>query len=178
MALSNKQHAFIVEYLKCWNSAEAARRAGYSEKTARSIGAENLTKPDIKAEIDARIKELVMSADEALILLSEQARGSLGDFADVKMLEDLKDHPKARLVKALTSDVYEDKAGRIHYKSRIELQDQQRAIEDILKILGKFKDTVTNLNYDLSKATDEQLQRIAAGEDPATVLAGTNTSTG
>ncbi|MEZ5667630.1 MAG: terminase small subunit [Alphaproteobacteria bacterium] len=36
------------------NGAEAARRAGYSERSARSITHENLTKPDVLAEIERR----------------------------------------------------------------------------------------------------------------------------
>ena len=45
-----KQQRFIDEYPKDLNATEAAKRAGYSAKTARSIGQENLTKPDIAAE--------------------------------------------------------------------------------------------------------------------------------
>lgn len=168
--MNTKQIVFVNEYLKCWNSSEAARRAGYNGK-ANVIGPRLLADVSIKAEIDARIAELIMSADEALILLSEQARGSLGDFHKVQVLADLEDHPKARLVKALTSDVYEDKAGKVHYKARIELHDAQSAIINVLKVHGKFKETTTNLNLDLSQLTNEQLQRIAAGEDPTAVLA-------
>lgn len=72
--LTNKQQAFINEYLKTWNAAEAARRAGYSEKTAREIGRQNLAKLDIKAEIDRRIAENAMSADEVVARLTEQGR--------------------------------------------------------------------------------------------------------
>jgi terminase small subunit-like protein len=47
--LSPKQRRFVAEYLIDLNAAEAAIRAGYSHKTARSVGSENLTKPDIQA---------------------------------------------------------------------------------------------------------------------------------
>ena len=40
-----KQKAFADEFLKCGNQTEAAKRAGYSEKTARQAGAENMKKP-------------------------------------------------------------------------------------------------------------------------------------
>lgn len=78
MALSGKQAAFVDEYLRCWNASEAARRAGYSEKTARSIGHENLTKPDIAAEISLRVAERTMSADEVLIGIADHARADIG----------------------------------------------------------------------------------------------------
>jgi phage terminase small subunit len=74
--LTNKQMVFVEEYLRCFNAAEAARRAGYSENSARSIGSENLTKPDIQVEVKARLDELKMSADEVLMRLSEQARAT------------------------------------------------------------------------------------------------------
>jgi phage terminase small subunit len=77
--LSLQQQIFVDEYLKCFNGAEAARLAGYSEKTARTIACANLTKPYIKAIIDARIAESQMSADEALILLAKHARASIAD---------------------------------------------------------------------------------------------------
>lgn len=80
MGLSNKQRVFVEEYLKTWNATEAARRAGYSVKTARSIGAENLTKPDIASEIQQRIAERTMGADEVLVRLSEQARAEYSQY--------------------------------------------------------------------------------------------------
>jgi phage terminase small subunit len=51
MALNDKQKRFCQEYLKDLNATQAAIRAGYSEKSARSIANENLTKPDIQQYI-------------------------------------------------------------------------------------------------------------------------------
>ena len=82
-SLTGKQKAFINHYLECWNGTEAARRAGYSEKTARSMAYENLTKPHIRAEIDRRMKLMVMSADEAMLRLTQEAAASIGDFIDI-----------------------------------------------------------------------------------------------
>lgn len=53
MALNAKQQRFVDEYLIDLNATQAAIRAGYSEKTAGSIGQENLTKPEIAKAIDA-----------------------------------------------------------------------------------------------------------------------------
>ncbi|MGG6834831.1 UNVERIFIED_CONTAM: terminase small subunit, partial [Streptococcus canis] len=47
--LTLKQKRFADEYIISANATAAAIKAGYSKKTARSIGQENLTKPDIKA---------------------------------------------------------------------------------------------------------------------------------
>ena len=49
--LTDKQQRFVDEYLVDFNATQAAIRSGYSEKTARAIGAENLTKPDIAKAI-------------------------------------------------------------------------------------------------------------------------------
>ena len=49
--LTPKQQRFVEEYLIDLNATQAAIRAGYSEKTAKSIGQENLTKPDIAKAI-------------------------------------------------------------------------------------------------------------------------------
>ena len=45
--LNAKQEMFCREYLIDLNASQAAIRAGYSEKTAKEIGHENLTKPHI-----------------------------------------------------------------------------------------------------------------------------------
>lgn len=55
--LTAKQAAFVREYLIDLNATQAAIRAGYSEKTARSTGQENMTKPAIAAEIDKRLQK-------------------------------------------------------------------------------------------------------------------------
>ncbi|OZA29341.1 MAG: hypothetical protein B7X91_02555 [Hydrogenophilales bacterium 17-64-11] len=52
--LNDKQTRFVDEYCISLCGAEAARKAGYSVRTAYAIGAENLRKPQIKAAIQAR----------------------------------------------------------------------------------------------------------------------------
>lgn len=83
MNLTPKQKAFADYYIECGNATEAARKAGYSEKTCRSIGAENLTKPDISAYIAERMqpieKDRIASADEVLAFFSSVMRGEVKD---------------------------------------------------------------------------------------------------
>ena len=56
--LTPRQQRFVDEFVVGSNAAEAARRAGYSERTARQIASENLAKPDIQAAIAvARARE-------------------------------------------------------------------------------------------------------------------------
>ncbi len=81
--LTAKQFAFVEHYLMCWNASEAARRAGYSERSAYSIGHENLKKPEIMALIDAQAETMKVSANEVLLRIAAIARGDMADFLDV-----------------------------------------------------------------------------------------------
>ena len=66
--LSLKQKKFCEEYVISGNATEAAKRAGYSAKTARSQGAENLTKPDIQKYI----QELTSAPQNGRIATGEE----------------------------------------------------------------------------------------------------------
>lgn len=95
MKLTTKQKLFCDEYIKSGNAKQSAIKAGYSPKTAYSIGNENLNKPELKAYIDERFKELsnhkILSAAEVLEYLSRVVAGketeyvatSKGVFPDV-----------------------------------------------------------------------------------------------
>jgi hypothetical protein len=57
MALTARQQAFVREYLVGRNAAAAARRAGYSPRTARQQGQRLLTNVDIRGAIDAATEQ-------------------------------------------------------------------------------------------------------------------------
>ena len=77
--MTAKQQRFCDEYLVDLNATQAAIRAGYSKKTAYSIGQENLKKPEINAYIEKRMeekeKELIAAQDEVLKYLTSVMRG-------------------------------------------------------------------------------------------------------
>lgn len=77
MALTAKQELFIKEYLVDLNATQAAIRAGYSVKTARKIGQENLTKLDIQHSVqkamDNRSAKTELTAEWVLNNLKEVA---------------------------------------------------------------------------------------------------------
>ncbi|KAF0439756.1 terminase small subunit [Pediococcus acidilactici] len=79
MELTAKQKKFADNYIETGNATQSAIDAGYSKKTAKSVGSENLTKPDIKAYIDKKMKEIesdrIMGAQEALEFLTNVVRG-------------------------------------------------------------------------------------------------------
>ncbi|WP_210116244.1 terminase small subunit [Hymenobacter fodinae] len=105
--LTTQQKRFVEEYCVDWNCTQAAIRAGYSEKTARSIGSENLTKPDIRAAIDARLNELSLSAGQVTKLISNIAETSLNDFLTVKQVEQRTkiQQPLAEAIKQLEDEI-------------------------------------------------------------------------
>ena len=55
--LTARQTRFVAEYCALGNGSEAARRAGYSHRTARAMATENLTKPAIQAAVAVRKAE-------------------------------------------------------------------------------------------------------------------------
>lgn len=81
--MTPKQKKFCEYYLQSGNAADAARKAGYSPKTADAIGRENLRKPTISAYIAERMgnqdKKLVADADEVLRFYSAVMRGEVKD---------------------------------------------------------------------------------------------------
>lgn len=81
MTLTPKQERFVSEYLIDLNATQAAIRAGYSEKTARQVASENLSKPDIAdaiAEAQGRIAEKAeWSAADRLRMLASIAEAAI-----------------------------------------------------------------------------------------------------
>lgn len=94
--LTDKRRLFVFEYLVDLNATQAAIRAGYSKKTARSQGQRLLTKDDIQKEIQKRQKKhsnkLEITADR---VLKERARLAFFNVQDLYdddgNLKDIKD---------------------------------------------------------------------------------------
>ncbi len=81
--LSDQHKAFADKFIECGNATEAAKAAGYSEKTAYSQGSRLLKNVDISAYIQERMAqqdaERVASADEVLRFYSSVMRGQEKD---------------------------------------------------------------------------------------------------
>lgn len=152
-----KQAAFIAEYLIDGNATQAALRAGYSPKTAYSIGQENLKKPEIaaklaekQAEVDARFK---VRLDEMQLTEERVARevARLSFFDPRKMfaadgrplaITELDDDTAACIVGL---DVLEEYAGTgedrvlVGHVKKYKIADKNAALDKAAKILGLFK---------------------------------------
>ncbi|PIC73331.1 terminase small subunit [Sporosarcina sp. P17b] len=79
MALNEKQKRFADEYIIDLNATQAAIRAGYSQKTARSQGQRLLTKVDIQAymadKMEQHVKPTIAKQEEVLETLTKVLRG-------------------------------------------------------------------------------------------------------
>ena len=84
--LTPRRRRFVEEYLVNHNGAKAARRAGYSERTARTIASEILTFPDVALAIrEAQVeqsKRTKVTADRVLEGLAQIAFASIGDAVE------------------------------------------------------------------------------------------------
>lgn len=122
--LTKKQELFCLEYLTDFNATQAAIRAGYRSKTARQIGAENLSKPAINERIKQLVKEresqLICNADEALKMVTQIIRGEMYDE-----------------VFRMNAD-----GEQVHDELRASTRDRLKAAEIILKINGMFEKNV------------------------------------
>lgn len=89
MALTKKQKAFIQEYLVDLNATQAAIRAGYSKKTAYSIGQENLSKPEIQQALQEaqkrREKRTEVTQDYVIAKLREIVEKEASDGPDSEL---------------------------------------------------------------------------------------------
>lgn len=91
--LTDKQRRFVEEYLIDLNATQAAIRAGYSEKTARQAGSENLSKPDIQyaiqKEMASRSERTKIDADFVLTEAVEMYRMAKGETESQVMIRDI-----------------------------------------------------------------------------------------
>jgi len=164
--LTPKQRAFVREYLIDLNATQAAIRAGYSEDTAYSIGAENLKKPQIEAAISAAMKlraeRTNITADRVLqelakigfadirkairwesALVTEEDNPDGGDIAVIKRIV-------TNQVQLVSSDeIDDDTAAAISEISqntnggiKLKLHDKKAALVDLGRHLGLFTDKV------------------------------------
>jgi len=149
MALTRKQQAFVEYYLQSWNKSDAARRAGYSVKTAYSIGHELLKKPEILAEITRRLEELKASADEVITRLTDHARGTMEDFISINGdgtasidLVSAQTANRLHLIKKMKSRHRRLKGGGTEIENEIELYDAQSALVQLGRHHKLFTDKI------------------------------------
>ena len=152
-SLTAKQSRFVDEYLVDLNGTQAAIRAGYSQKTARSIAKENLTKPDIAAAVAeaqaARARRTEIKADRVLSELSRivfsDVRAYFDDKGAVRPLHELSDDEAAALGALDTSELFEGRGEdreHVGYMKKIKLWDKLAALRLAMLHLGLLKERI------------------------------------
>jgi phage terminase small subunit len=145
-SLTDKQRAFVLEYVKDFNGTQAAIRAGYSEDSASEIAYENLRKPQIRQQIDRHFEDMGLTADRILAEQMTLAFGDMGDFLEISAgggltLKDGADLTgKTKLIrkikekrKILTKAEGDGEEMIIDSQIELELYDRQKALD----VLGK-----------------------------------------
>jgi phage terminase small subunit len=152
MTLTKKQRIFIDEYLKTWNGAGSARKAGYSERSVYEIAVALLANVNVRKEIDERLASSHMSANEVLQGIADIARGDMGDFVDANGMgfsldmQEAKQRGLTKLIKKIKQKTVihsgkndSDEDREVH-DLEIELYDKLSALEKIGKYHGLFSE--------------------------------------
>jgi len=145
--LTQKQESFVYEYLIDLNATKAATRAGYSAKTAYSIGEENLRKPEIKnaiaTQMKNRMQRVTIDSDAMLERLVGIDNMDLLDIMNDDMTtKPLSEWPEVWRKTISSIDVMEqvvsasDGSERVAVIKKIKLPDKQKNLE----MLGRHVD--------------------------------------
>lgn len=148
--LTEKQRAFVREYLVDLNSSQAALRAGYAEASAPVIGCENLKKPNIQAAIQEEMKlreeRTRVTQDKVVRELAKLAFSNMRSFVewgpnyvtfiDSEQISDDDTAAVAEVSQTTTKD-----GGTVRFK----LHDKKGALELLGKHLGMFSDTIKHI---------------------------------
>lgn len=155
--LNLKQKRFCMEYIIDNNATQAAIRSGYSKKTAAVIGAENLTKPNIKEEIDKlqdktskklEITHEMLTAEWAKMAFSSISHLhnswiELTDFEHLKetnpnILDCIQEiNYKTETAYKHNQNLDKKEAININYV-KLKLYDKQKALENLGKRIGYY----------------------------------------
>ncbi|MBQ5399340.1 MAG: terminase small subunit [Ruminococcus sp.] len=139
--MTKKQKRFVEEYLIDLNATQAAIRAGYSPDTAKEIGCENLTKPNIKAAVDKvlaeRSRRTGVTADRVILELARIAFCNACDVIDRETGQVLSDASRDDLAAVQSIRV---KSGEAFNEYEVKLADKLKALDMLGRHLGMFKE--------------------------------------
>lgn len=139
--MTPKQTRFVDEYLANGSSAtKAAISAGYSEKTAASIGEENLRKPEISAAIEARadkiMERLEVTSDIVVQEIAKLAffypRKLFNDDGSMKLISEIDDNSAAALAGFDVCELFDGTGDQKHaygLLKKVKLADKTRNLE-------------------------------------------------
>lgn len=145
MNLTAKQERFCYEYPLDFNATQAAIRAGYSKKTAQSIGAENLTKPLIQDKISALqlqtanklgiTRERIVSEYAKLAFFD--IRKVLNEDGGLKSTSEWDDESAASIAGLESYDERDKETGEaLGTVRKIKVSDKRAALDSLCRVLG------------------------------------------
>lgn len=144
--LTKKQQLFIDEYLIDLNATQAAIRAGYSVDSARDIGCENLTKPNIQEAIAKamaeRSKRTGVNQDRVILELAKIAFVKMTDIVDSngKIREDTTDDDLACIESVKFKKSYSTTG--LTTEREVKIASKIKALELLGKHLGMWNDKI------------------------------------
>lgn len=151
--LNKKQQLFVDEYLIDLNATQAAIRAGYSVDSARDIGCENLTKPNIQEAIARamaeRSKRTGINQDRIVLELARIAfvnPQNLIDPEDASVRADATEDDLA-CIQSVKVKIMDGEKGT-STEREVKLNDKMKALELLGKHLGMWNDKI-DLNVSL-----------------------------
>lgn len=138
--LTEKQKRFVQEYLVDLNATAAAKRAGYSEKSASRIAVELLNKTQVSAEIQKqqakRQKQVEITQEKVLEELAAIAFANGADFATVNQNGIVRITPTSELPDEKRKAIASIKEGQ--WGTEVKVHDKVKALELLAKHLGMF----------------------------------------
>lgn len=154
--MNDRRKKFVDEYILTGNATEAAKRAGYSGKTAYSQGERLLRNAEVRAAIDKRLKaassDKTLDQRALLEFLSAVVRGEVND-----------ETVQNRLIGKGCSIVE-------HVELRASVRERVRAAELLLKIYGAFNQAEESGKLDFSQVFTQALEKMweeTQGDQPA-----------
>lgn len=161
--MTDKQKKFVNEYLIDLNATQAAIRAGYSPKTAYSIGEENLKKPEISNAISRamaeRSRRTGISQDRVVRELAKIAFVNINNIctSNGRIKEDATDDDLS-CIESIKVKQSESDTGSSEERE-IKLCSKLKALELLGKHLGMWNDKVDlNLNVPVVFQGEDDLE--------------------
>lgn len=144
--MTQKQKRFVEEYLIDLNATQAAIRAGYSPQTARDIGCENLTKPNIQNAIGKamaeRSKRTGINQDRVISELAKIAFIKMTDVVDANgRIKSGASSDDLACIESIKYKESESETGS-SVEREVKVASKLKALELLGKHLGMFTDKV------------------------------------
>lgn len=144
--MNARQIRFCEEYMKDLNATKAAKRSGYSKKTAHSIGPRLLEDVDIKKYISnlkrKRSDKAEITAERVLREIAKMAFSNLGDYITIQKdgTAEIDLRKLTRNQAAALSEVTVDDDSLGGQKVKIKLHDKLKGLEQLGRHLKLFTD--------------------------------------